>query len=79
MFINPLYNPDDWRSFQSWTTDAIADNASSGTVRARLVGYYWRVWGCNLSVEKTQYDADDIETTDSDAAVKTIYTVTVTK
>ena len=78
-FVNPLYNPDDRRSFQMWTSDEISDDASSGTVRRSLVGYYWSVWGCNLSVEKTDYDADDIETSDSDAVVKTVYTVTVTK
>jgi len=76
-YVNPLYDPNNRRSFQTWTSDVFSDQADTGTVRRRLVGYYWSVWGSNLSVEKTNYDADDIETTDSDAVVKTIYTVTV--
>ena len=63
-----------------YTTNAISDNDSASRVRARIVNpYYWTIWGSNISVEKTDFDADDAETTDADLVVKSIYTVTVLK
>ena len=62
-----------------WTSDAISDSDSAATVRRRLVGYYWSIWGSNLSVEKNNFDADDVETDDADLIVKTVFTVTVMK
>ena len=46
-------------------------------MRSRIVNYFYSVWGSNVSVEKIDYDADDIETSDSSLTVKTVYTVTV--
>ena len=77
MFVNPKYNPDNRNSFATWTSDAISDTADSWTVRRRIIGYYWNIWGSNLSVDKVDYDADDVETTDSSLRVKSVYTVTV--
>ena len=77
MFVNPNYNPDDNRDFPTWTSDAIDDDDSSGTMRSRIVNYFYSVWGSNVSVEKIDYDADDSETSDSSLTVKTVYTVTV--
>ena len=48
-------------------------------MRSRIIRYYWSIWGSNIDVEKISYDADDVETSDSDLVVKTIYTVTVVK
>ena len=77
MFVNPNYNPDDNSDFPTWTSDAIDDDDSSGTMRSRIVNYFYSVWSSNVSVEKIDYDADDIETSDSSLTVKTVYTVTV--
>ena len=77
MFVNPKYDPSNWRSFATWTSDPISDTSDSWTVRRRIVGYYWNVWGSNISVEKVDYDADDIETSDSSLRVKSVYTITV--
>ena len=77
MFVNPNYDPDDNSDFPTWTSDAIDDDDSSGTMRSRIVNYFYSVWGSNVSVEKIDYDADDIETSDSSLTVKTVYTVTV--
>ena len=77
MFVNPTYNPDDNSDFPTWTSDAIDDDDSSGTMRSRIVNYFYSVWGSNVSVEKIDYDADDIETSDTSLTVKRIYTVTV--
>lgn len=41
------------------------------------MGYFYSIWGSNVEVVKVDYDADDIETTDSSLAVKSIYTVTL--
>lgn len=79
MFVNPTYNPDDRNDFATWTSDVIDDNDSSSTMRRRIVNYFYRVWGSNVSVEKIDYDADDIETSDSSLTVKSVYTVTVLK
>jgi len=76
-FINPNYDPNDRRSIQIWTSDKIGDGDSASRVRQRIVRYYYTIWGSNISVEKTSYDASDVETTDSALTVKSIYTVTV--
>lgn len=78
-FINPKYDPNNKRSIQIWTSDLISDTATSGTLRQRIVRYYYSIWGSNLSVEKISYDAEDVETTDSELIVKSIYTVTLMK
>ena len=77
LFVNPNYDPDDNSDFPTWTSDAIDDDDSSGTMRSRIVNYFYSVWGSNVSVEKIDYDADDIETSDTSLTVKRIYTVTV--
>ena len=77
LFVNPNYDPDDNSDFPTWTSDAIDDDDSSGTMRSRIVNYFYSVWSSNVSVEKIDYDADDIETSDSSLTVKRIYTVTV--
>lgn len=76
-FINPNHDPNNKRSIQIWTSDKISDGDSAATLRRRIVRYYYSIWGSNLSVEKTSYDASDVETTDSALTVKSIYTVTV--
>jgi hypothetical protein len=77
MFINPNYDPDNKNSVQQWTSDAISDNDSASTMRRRIVNYYYSIWGSNVSVERIDYDADDIETDDDSLVVKRVYTVTV--
>lgn len=77
MFVNPNYDPDDNNDFPTWTSDVIDDNDSSSTMRHRIVNYFYSVWGSNVSIERIDYDADDIETSDSSLTVKRIYTVTV--
>ena len=76
-FINPNYDPDNANSVQIWTSDVISDGVSAGNMRNGIKHYYWGIWGANISVDRVHFDADDIETTDSDLIVKTVYTVTV--
>ena len=45
----------------------------------RIRGYFSSIWGSGIEVSKVEYDADDIETTDSTLVVKAIYTVTISK
>ena len=78
-FINPNYDPSARNSIQVWTSDKITDNGDGWHVRRRIVGYYWSVYGSNIEVIRTRYDADDVETTSSSATVKIIYTVTLLK
>ena len=74
-FINPKYDPNNKNSFVQWTSDNFKDDAGTGTVRQRLIGYFRTIWGSNISVTRTYYDADDVETTDSSASVKHVYKV----
>ena len=76
-FINPLYDPNNRRSIQVWTTDSIADNASAWTVNVAIRRYFWSIWGANIAVTETSYDANDIETTSSSEKVKTVYEVSL--
>jgi len=77
MFVNPKHDPSNQRSIAVWTTDEMTDNNSAGTVRQRIVRYYYNIWGSNISVTREDFDADDIVTDDSSLSVKHIYTVTV--
>jgi len=77
MFVNPLYDPTNKKSVQIYTTGLIKDNDNTNRVRSYIVKYYYAVWGSNVAVTSTNYDADDIETTVSADVVKTVYTVTV--
>ena len=77
-FINPKYDPDNKNSFVQWTSENFKDNAGTGTVRSALIGYFRTIWGSNISVTRTYYDADDVET-DSDSSVKHVYKVKVNK
>ena len=79
MFVNPNYDPDNSNSIQMWTSDEISDNDGAGTVRQRIVRYFYNVWSSNVSVERVDYDADDVETEDSSLTVTSIYTVTLLK
>lgn len=76
MFVNPKYDPNNKRSIQLWTTDAIDDNQDDGTMRRRIVGYYNNIWGSNIAVTHVDYDENDVETT-ADLRVKRVYTIEV--
>jgi hypothetical protein len=78
-FINPRYDPDNRNSVQVWTTRELTDNDSAARVRQQIVRYFYSIWGSNISVEKQGYNADDIETDDSELTVKTVYTISVLK
>lgn len=77
MFINPLYDPSNKNSVQMWTSENIADNDDAWRVRRRIVGFFSSIWGSNISVEKTFYTVDDVETTSAAEADKIVYTVTL--
>lgn len=76
MFVNPLYDPNNRRSIQLWTTDPINDNQDDGWMRRRIVNYYYSIWGSNIAVTHVDYDESDVETT-SDLRVKRVYTIEV--
>ena len=48
-------------------------------MRNRIKGYFSSVWGSDISVTSVDYDMMDMETDDSDAVMKTIYTVALLK
>ena len=77
MFINPKYDPSDRRSVQMWTSENIADNDDAWRVRRRIVGFFSSIWGSNISVVKTLYNVDDVETSSAAEADKIVYTVTL--
>ena len=74
-FINPLYDPTNKRSVQIWTSDTITDNGSIWHVRSKIVRYFSSIFGTNISVLRTLYDANDAETTSNNEMVKIVYTV----
>ena len=78
-FINPLYDPSNKRSVQIWTSGTITDNGSSWHVRQHIVRYFSSIFGTNISVTKTKYDADDAVTTSNSEMVKIVYTVELLK
>ena len=64
---------------QIWTSGRLTDNMGRWEFRRQIVGYYWSIWGSNIAVERTFYDADGVVTTSSSQAATVVYTVTVLK
>lgn len=55
----------------------ITDTGNIWHYRQHIVGFFSSIWGSNVAVEQTRFDADDVETTDASLTVKSIYTVTL--
>ena len=62
-----------------WKTEEISDDCSASTLRSEIKGYFSSVWGSDITVTRVDYDAMDIEISDSAAVVKSVYTVTLLK
>lgn len=76
-FLNPKYDPNNRNSVQLWGTGVITDTGSIWHYRQQMVSFFSRIWGTNISIEQTRFDADDLETDDADLTVKSVYTVTL--
>ena len=78
-FVDPNWTDSQPIEDMFWKTDEIADDCSASTMRNRIKGYFSSKWGSDISVAKVDYDIMDMETSDSDAVMKSIYTVTLLK
>ena len=78
-FVNPLWTEDQDMEDMFWKTDEIADDCSASSMRNRIKDYFSDKWGSDISVTAVDYDINDVETEDSSAVMKTIYTVTLLK
>ena len=48
-------------------------------MRSAIEDFYWYTYWASISVSKTMYDADGLETKDADANVKSVFSITVHK
>ena len=78
-FVNPKHDPNNKHSQLIWKSGEIKDNYNIWQVRQQIVRYFSRIWGSDVSIELTYYDADDVEVESSADAVKRVYTVTVVR
>ena len=78
-FINPLYDPTDKDSVQLWRSDDIKANWDAWQVRDKIQGYFTSIWGSALDYERVDYDADGVETEDSELIASTVITFSLRK
>ena len=49
---------------ETWTSDDINVSASASHLRNKINGYFWKYYGANVSITRTDLDFDGSEITD---------------
>jgi hypothetical protein len=63
----------------TWRTDEISKSASASSFSGIVDWWFWKYHRSGISVTRTSYDADGLETSDSSLTVRYVYNVKLSK